>query len=225
MDYVSYIRVSTKNQGISGLGLEGQRQSIADHVQRTGGRVIAEYQDISSGRKDCRPGLSRAIHHAKQAKATLVFAKLDRVSRKVSFIANLMESGIKFVVAEFPSADHFQLHVYAALAQQERRMISERTKTALAAAKARGIQLGKNGKNLAAANKQASFKFIQTVQGELLPLWGQGMSYRGIAKTLNDKNVKSFTGGMWHTETVKRALEKALFNLSSFPPVSATTAL
>jgi DNA invertase Pin-like site-specific DNA recombinase len=137
-NFIAYYRVSTKKQGKSGLGLDSQKEIVQNYLKDCD-ELIAEFTEIESGRKDSRVELSNAINLAKRNNATLLIAKLDRFSRRVSFIASMMESGIKFVVAELPSASDFQLHIHAAIAQEERRLISERTKTALDQAKKRGV--------------------------------------------------------------------------------------
>jgi len=147
--YVSYLRVSTRRQGESGLGLEAQRHAVATHVG--GGRLLAEYLEIESGGKDNRPQLAAALAHAQATGATLIIAKLDRLSRDVAFIAGLMAQKVPFIVSELGAdADPFMLHIYAALAEKERAMISERTRLALAQKKAQGALLG-NRTNLSQA--------------------------------------------------------------------------
>lgn len=206
--FISYLRVSTGAQGRSGLGLEAQRQSISSFISAADGYLLAEYQDVRSGAQNGRSGLFKAIEHAKKAKATLIIAKLDRVSRKVSFIADLMDSGIKFVVAELPNADEFQLHIYAALAQQERKMISERTKAALAAAKQRGVVLGSNGKRLAAEQRQKAVEFAQKLEATVKPLRQSGMTLRAIASHLNRNGFETYRGAAWRGSTVRRILKR-----------------
>ena len=156
--YVAYYRVSTKQQGKSGLGLAAQREIVGRFIGEDKS-LIGEYEEIESGRKDKRESLCKAIAHAKREKAKLLIARLDRFSRRVSFIANLMEEGIGLTVAEMPTATDFQLHIFAALAQEERRLISERTKAALQQAKKRGVELGKNGRMLAERNKEERERF------------------------------------------------------------------
>ena len=161
--YVAYYRVSTKQQGKSGLGLAAQREIVGRFIGEDR-VIIEEYEEIESGKKDKREILWRAISHAKREKAKLLIARLDRFSRRVSFIANLMAEGIGLTVAEMPTATDFQLHIFAALAQEERRLISERTKAALQQAKKRGVVLGRNGRLLAERNKEERERF----RGELL---------------------------------------------------------
>ncbi|MGY4456666.1 recombinase family protein [Bradyrhizobium sp. LB13.1] len=145
--FVAYYRVSTERQGRSGLGLAAQHRKIIEFIAGAG-TLIAEFCDIQSGKDDSRIELQRAIQLAKRENAKIAIARLDRFSRRVSFIASILEQGIGLVCAEMPNATDFQLHIFAALAQEERRLISERTKAALAEAKRRGKILGSNGKNI-----------------------------------------------------------------------------
>ena len=208
MKIIAYMRVSTKSQGKSGLGLDAQKEKIKSFAEAHDGELIAEYVDVESGFKNERDELQKAIAHAKKIKATLVIAKLDRISRRVSFIANLMESGISFKVAEMSDATEFQLHIYAALAQEERRLISERTKAALKVAKAKGVVLGKNGKVLAEKNKRIATDFAETIKNHLLSLRSEGLSFRAIAMELNNQEIQSYAGGKWYGASVQRAYDR-----------------
>jgi len=158
----AYLRVSTHKQGISGLGLEAQRKAI-EHL--LGGQLYEEFIEVESGKKSKRPQLEAAIAYCRKHKTKLVIAKLDRLARNVHFISGLMETGIDFIAADMPNADRFMLHVYAAMAEEEGRRISERTKAALAAAKERGVELGKNGKVLAAQNRRDAIEFACLTSG------------------------------------------------------------
>src|SRR5262245_8032847 len=140
--FVSYLRVSTARQGRSGLGLEAQRQAVTAYLDGGRWRLLGEYVEIESGKTDDRPQLAAALHRAKVTGATLIVAKLDRLSRDLAFLANLQKSGVHFLAADMPEANELTIHVMAALAQHERRMISVRTRQALAAAKRRGVKLG-----------------------------------------------------------------------------------
>ncbi len=139
---MAYYRVSTDKQGQSGLGLDAQRASVELHARSVGAEVIAEFQDVESGRKADRTGLAAALATCRARRATLLIAKLDRLARSVAFISNLMEGGVDFVAADMPSVNRLTVHVLAAVAEHEREMISQRTKAALAAAKVRGTKLG-----------------------------------------------------------------------------------
>src|SRR5476651_1949666 len=139
---VSYLRVLTRKQGESGLGLEGQQAAIDAYAKQNGGEVVGRYIEVESGKRSDRPELARAITHAKRMKAVLVVAKLDRLSRNVAFLSRLLESGIEFLACDNPTANRLTVHILAAVAEAEAKAISDRTKAALAAAKARGTILG-----------------------------------------------------------------------------------
>src|ERR1700740_755287 len=140
--FVAYFRVSTDAQGRSGLGLEAQREAVGRHVGAAGGRIVAEFEEIESGKKNDRPKIAAAISTSRLKRATLVIAKLDRLARNVAFVSNLMEGGVDFVACDNPYATRLTIHILAAVAEHERELISQRTKAALAAAKARGVKLG-----------------------------------------------------------------------------------
>ncbi|MEI8698155.1 recombinase family protein [Mesorhizobium sp. ISC15] len=201
MKYVGYYRVSTKKQSRSGLGLEAQQQMVRQFVEANGS-LVAEFVEVESGRNDQRSELAKAMVASKKAGASLLIARLDRFSRRVSFIATMMEKGVQLVVAEMPHATDFQLHIFAALAQEERRLISERTRAALAQAKRRGTILGRNGTVLAEANRQSAIAFANHIESFLPPGWPT-MSYSEIARRLNETCATSPTGKQFHAQTVK----------------------
>jgi DNA invertase Pin-like site-specific DNA recombinase len=207
---IAYYRVSTDKQGTSGLGEQAQREAVARYAAAHGVKIVADYVDVMTGKGANalrrRPNLAAAIARAKSEKARLVIAKVDRLARNVHFISGLMEQGLDFVIAEQPDADPFRLHLEAAFAEEEARRISKRTKDALAAAKANGVELGKNGKKLAARNKAAAAERIQPIAPLLSELKGQGLSMRQIVATLNDRGVPSPAGGKWHLANLHRAL-------------------
>jgi DNA invertase Pin-like site-specific DNA recombinase len=213
--YVTYVRVSTKEQGKSGLGLEAQARDV--ELFLTGysdvpHEVIASFQDIGSGADNGRPELQKAIAHAKKHNAELLVAKLDRLSRRLSYVANLMEDAkLKLRVASMPSADKTMLHVDALVAEMERDFISARTKAALQTAKARGTKvdgLRNDSENLANAN---AFRIKQTddsarkVIGIIAPMREQNMSLPAIAYRLNDMQIDST---YWHPMKAKRAIDR-----------------
>jgi DNA invertase Pin-like site-specific DNA recombinase len=206
-NFIAYFRVSTERQGKSGLGLAAQRSKIVDFVSGAG-TLIAEFCDVQSGRDDSRAELQKALQLAKRENAKIVIARLDRFSRRVSFIANILEQGIGLVCAEMPNASDFQLHIFAALAQEERRLISERTKAALAEAKRRGKILGANGKNLAARNRMRADEFAALIRSKLDTDLMQ-RSYSEIARHLNHLGFKTFNGKNFHPQTVKNYLERS----------------
>jgi DNA invertase Pin-like site-specific DNA recombinase len=201
VDYVAYYRVSTEKQGKSGLGLAAQRSRLDTFVS-TNDRILQEFVDVQSGRKDDRSGLNKALAFAKAKKATLLIARLDRFSRRVSFIARIMDEGISLCCAEMPNASEFQLHIFAALAQEERRLISERTKAALAEAKKRGRKLGANGAKLALVNKQQADSFAVSVRAAVYSI-GMEKSYSEIARKLNARGLRTRTGRLFYPQTVK----------------------
>jgi DNA invertase Pin-like site-specific DNA recombinase len=197
MKYVAYYRVSTVKQGKSGLGLEAQKESVRAFVEKEE-ELIGEYVEVQSGRKDNREELWKAIRAAKEHKAKIVIARLDRFSRKVSFISGIMDQGVSLVVAEMPHATEFQLHIFAALAQEERRLISERTKAALAQAKKRGVRLGKNGAVLAVQRKHVANEKANRMLNTI-PFWWM-LTYSELARqisTYSDRRVSAQTVKNW----------------------------
>ena len=213
--YVIYKRVSTKEQGRSGLGLEAQERDIRiflDTFSEVPWEVVGEFLDILTGTDNSRPELAKAIDLAKREKATLLVSKLDRLSREVHFISGMLkDKKLDFRVAQMPSADKFQLHIYAALAEQEREFISERTKAALREAKARGQKLGglrdKTMKRNAAVRANAVAR-AKKVEGIVVPLRGAGKTFREIAGELNRAGVQTARGGRWQPSQVMRVLER-----------------
>lgn len=207
---VAYLRVSTDRQGRSGLGLEAQREAVARYVRETGLAIIGEYVEVETGKGSNalarRPQLLAALADAKRNKAKLVMAKLDRLARNVHFISGLMETGVDFAIADMPNADKFQLHLYAALAEKEAEVISQRTKAALAAAKDRGQVLGKHGKALAAANKAQAVERVAPIASMLSGMKADGLSMRAMVAALNDQGVPSPAGGRWHLANLHRAM-------------------
>jgi len=213
--YVTYRRVSTEDQGKSGLGLEAQTRDIAlylDTYSPEPWEVVGEFIEIESGANGDRPELRKAIDLARKTGATLLVSKLDRLSRKVSFIASLMDDPkLSFRVASMPYADKFQLHIYAALAEQERDFISKRTKAALREAKARGQKLGglrdktMKRNEVLKANADARAKKLE---GIVLPLQEANASLRDIAEALNSAGLETPRGGQWHPTSVARLIER-----------------
>ena len=205
--YIIYTRVSTKSQGDSGLGLEAQERDIniyLDSYAQEPYEVIASFSDVASGAKDDRPQLTEAIELSRKTKATILVSKLDRISRDVEFIAGLIKR-CDFKVAQFPNADKFMLHIYAALAEQERDFISTRTKAALKAAKARGVKLGgarPEAEKRHLAVKKLADQNAKRVMPIIVDSRKLGKSLREIAKVLNDLGVTTAKGGRWHQSTV-----------------------
>lgn len=204
--YVAYYRVSTSRQGESGLGLAAQERTVKQFCVSNDGSVLGEFREIESGTKKDRPALTQAIAFCEKHCATLLIAKLDRLARNVHFVSGLLESGVRFVAADMPNADRFMMHVYAAVAEEEARRISERTRNALAAAKARGVQLGKHGKRLAARNQKEAEAFAAKYGRQIIQLRSdRSMSYRAIADYLNETQaIPNQRGGRWHANSVHR---------------------
>jgi DNA invertase Pin-like site-specific DNA recombinase len=208
--FVAYYRVSTERQGRSGLGLDAQREAVVRHVAGHNGELVADFCEIESGKRSDRPQLAAAIGAAKKAKATLIIAKLDRLARNVHFISGLMESGVDFVAADNPHANKLMVHLLAAFAEHEREQISQRTKDALAAAKARGIRLGRNGADhLAPAYRAEAVERARQLAPLLTELKGAGMSARQMAVELTARGILTPTGARWHAQTVLRTLARA----------------
>lgn len=210
--FIIYTRVSTKKQGDSGLGLDAQLRDIDiffESYAETPFEVIASFQDIESGSKADRVELQKALELARQEKATIIVAKLDRISRSVAFIATLLEDKrVGFRVASMPHADRFQLHIYAALAEQEREFISKRTKAALAQAKARGVVLGGCRGKTHQRNTVLKWRadvFAHKVLPTIRDRRAAGVTYQSIADELNALGVTTARGGQWHPTTVKNA--------------------
>ncbi|KQQ73646.1 DNA invertase [Rhizobium sp. Leaf321] len=212
--YVIYTRVSTAEQGKSGLGLEAQLRDIDLYLQNfseTPWKIIGEFQDVQSGKAADRPELMKALQLARKEKAELLVAKLDRLSRDVEFIARTIKQAT-IRVASMPHADNFQLHIYAALAEQEREFISKRTKAALQAAKERGRQLGGLRDKTMKRNKAIQDKARAEADRAMKivgPLRNAGQTLSSIAETLNDMNVATSRGGQWTPMQVKRVLDRA----------------
>jgi DNA invertase Pin-like site-specific DNA recombinase len=206
MKYVAYYRVSTSKQQKSGLGLAAQQATIKSFLQPND-ELVGEFVEAVSGKRDDREQLQQAIKSARKHGAKLVIAKLDRFSRKVSFIARMMESDVGITVADMPTATEFQLHIFAALAQEERRLISARTKAALAQAKERGVRLGVNGKNLAQQNQSRANHQAMELLPSLPPAWAE-LSYSAIAKYLNRAGITTRLGSKFHTQTVKNLVAR-----------------
>lgn len=209
---VAYLRVSTDKQGKSGLGLEAQREAVARYVAANGVDLIGEHIEVETGKGanalSKRPELVAALATAKREKAGLIIAKLDRLARNVHFISGLMETGVEFAVADMPNADRFQLHLFAALAEKEAEVISQRTKAALAAAKDRGTELGKHGKVLAARNQAEALDRLEPIAADLLALKAEGLSVRKMVEALNSRAIPSPAGGKWHPASLHKALAR-----------------
>ena len=208
---IAYYRVSTGKQGASGLGLEAQKAQVEEHAERTGARIVKSYTEIESGKTSNRLELKRALDHAKITNSTLVIARLDRLSRSVAFISRLMESKVPFVALDVQDCDPMKLHIYAVFAEAEARKVSERTKAALAAAKARGVKLG--NPNPAKDTSLATAARLQVMKQHRAELWPfiepmakEGVSYREIARRLNQQGIRTFRGRTWYASSVRQLI-------------------
>src|SRR6266446_6728611 len=201
--FIAYFRVSTDKQGKSGLGLEAQRKAVLDYLNGGRWELVDEFVEVESGKDNERPQLEAALAACKKHRARLVIAKLDRLSRNLAFIATLMESGVEFTAVDMPEANKLTVHILAAVAQNEREMISERTKAALQAAKARGKQLGnprlaEAAKRGTAAVKANARQFAANVLPIIEEIERSGVtSHNAIAAKLNERNVRTARGGRW----------------------------
>lgn len=222
MRLISYLRVSTARQGASGLGLEAQRAAVTAYTVAGNHVLAAEHVEVESGAKAARPELAAALAACQLHRATLVIAKLDRLARNVAFIANLMDGGVDFVACDMPHANRLTLHLFAAIAEHEREAISQRTKAALQAAKARGVVLG--NPNGAAALSRASRTgalesgrrrqartrhFDEVIQGVLAGMRETGIAgARALTLAMNERAIPSPTGLAWHEVQVRRVLQR-----------------
>ncbi|QGY03525.1 resolvase [Methylobacterium mesophilicum SR1.6/6] len=214
--FVSYLRVSTERQGRSGLGLEAQRRAVADFLNGGSWRHVAELVEVESGSRDNRPRLAEAMALCRLHGATLVIAKLDRLSRDAAFLLNLQKAGVRFVAADMPEANELVVGIMAVVAQAERKMISVRTKAALAAAKARGVRLGKpenlsNRETGQARGRTQQARRAEERARDLAPMIAAAraegaVSLRQIAASLNARGIPAARGGAWSAAQIQRVL-------------------
>ena len=218
--FISYLRVSTNKQGRSGLGIEAQRAAVASYLAGFDAAPLVEFVEVESGKRDDRPELTRALAECRVRKATLIVAKLDRLARDANFLLGLQRSGIAFTAADMPDANRLTVGIMAMAAEEERRAISERTKAALAAAKARGVKLGGRVENLrnAELGRQRAVEARQVKSeartADLMPvidaIRAEGItSATGIAKALNERGIPTTRGGSWQAVQVQRMLRSA----------------
>ena len=211
---ISYCRVSQEDQGRSGLGLLAQKQSIQSFAEREGLEIIASFEEVQSGRDDDRPTLAVAMRLAKKEGATICVSKLCRLSRRVSFVASLMDQGVPFVVAELGrEVSPFVLHLWSAFAEEEAKKISARTKEALAELKAQGIKLGNprldEVRHLAwEGNKKKADDFADRLEPMVMGLFSSGKSFSEISRHLNAAGVPSRRGGKWFPASVSRLVKR-----------------
>jgi DNA invertase Pin-like site-specific DNA recombinase len=228
--FVAYYRVSTVRQGASGLGLDAQRRAVEEYAKATGGKLLATFEEIESGKRDDRPALAEALAHCRLTGARLVIAKLDRLSRDVAFLATLKKGDVDFIACDMPDANTLTVHILAAVAQAEREAISKRTQAALGEIKARL----KDGKEYKSRRSGKSIKRLGNPNGlsvsrrdlgtaalvakadahaeRLAPtvctLRAEGLSFAAIAGRLTDMGATTPRGGAWTATGVKRVLDR-----------------
>ena len=221
MQTLAYYRVSTAAQGRSGLGLDAQRRAVAHYCRGRSFELLGEYVEVESGKRNDRPELLKALHHAKITGATLVVAKMDRLSRNAAFLLTLRDSGAKFIAADCPDVNELTVGILAVIAEEERKTISSRTKAALEEAKARGVRLGNpNGAAPLRRAARGNLAAIAVVQEQadlhakdIAPIIGdlrrEGCrSLRELASALNDRHIRTRRGGAWHAGSVRNLLTR-----------------
>lgn len=207
--FVAYYRVSTVKQGQSGLGLDAQRSAVENYLNGGNWQLVGDFVEIESGKRKIRPQLDAALAICKKQKATLIIAKLDRLARNLHFISGLLEAGVEFLAVDNPTANRLTVQILAAVAEEEARAISARTKAALASAKARGVLLGKHGSKLGGENRQRAQSNALGLQDTIKEIQSEGIvAVRDIATTLNDRGIATPNGKRWHSTSVFRLLKR-----------------
>ncbi len=213
--FIAYYRVSTQRQGASGLGLEAQKSSVLSFLNNR--TLIAEYTDIETGKNDNRPQLLKAIELAKQSNSTLLIAKLDRLSRNLTFVSTLMDTKVKFICCDMPDANELTIHIFGALAQWERVRIGERTRSALGALKARGKRLGCPANFTDEVRSMGPIKMTEIAKANsnnqkakklINLLINAGKSLRQVANELNEAGFKTSKGYQFGAEQVRRLVNQ-----------------
>lgn len=218
--FIAYLRVSTDKQGATGHGIEAQRGAITSYLNGGQWELLQELVEVESGKNNNRPKLKEALELCRLTGATLIIAKLDRLSRDPDFIGTMMKSEVDFIACDMPEANRFTIRIMAALAEKERELISQRTKDALKAAKVRGVILGKNNLTLEGtakgitASRMTRQRKADSFASSILPIISEcksrGMSLRGIASELNSRNILTARGltGSWTANGVKKVLDR-----------------
>lgn len=211
--FVAYYRVSTERQGRSGLGLEAQQERVTRFLNGGSWELVSSFTETESGKRIDRPELEKALAACRKHKATLVVAKLDRLARNTRFLLTILDSGVPVTFCDLPSVPdgavgRFMLTQMASVAELERGLTSERTKAALQAAKARGRELGRNGKQLARQYKVQALDRAAGLAGVVAELRAKAETVRGLAKALNARGIPTARGGEWHPSGVLRLLRR-----------------
>lgn len=208
-DFISYLRVSTGKQQISGLGIDAQREAVRRYADQTGATIAAEFTETESGAKSDRPELAKALAMCRRSRATLLIARLDRLSRSLSFVAQLLDANVDIRCADMPEANRLLLQLLAIFAEHERQAIRDRTKAALAAAKARGVVLGQHGSVLAVQNRTEAARRAEALRLPIEQARAAGcMSLSKIGAHLTDAGYATPDGGKWYPTSVKRVLDR-----------------
>ncbi|MFD1555402.1 recombinase family protein [Paraburkholderia silviterrae] len=214
--FIAYYRVSTARQGMSGLGLDAQREAVARYLNGGEWELMGEFTETETGKGanplEKRPQLRAALELCKRRGATLIIAKLDRLARNVAFIAGMLESKVKFVACDMPDANELTVHIMAAFAEHEAKRIGERTRDALAAAKARGVRLGVAGpanlKPNLEARKESADAFAGKLAGLIVGFRARSLTQRAMVSELNALGIKAPNGGEWHRGQLCRLLSR-----------------
>jgi DNA invertase Pin-like site-specific DNA recombinase len=217
--YVAYYRVSTARQGRSGLGLEAQRDAVRNYLNGGAWKLLAEFTEVESGRRSDRPQLAAALAACRVQNATLIIAKLDRLARSVAFTSSLMEAGVMFEAVDLPQANSLTIHVMSAVAEHEARLISERTRAALASAKARGVKLGgfrgrpgtrTDCAQATQARKNAADRRAADIRITIDAIRAGGLiTLTALAGELNRREIRAPRGGPWSRSQVRAVLRRA----------------
>ena len=224
--FISYLRVSTERQGSDGLGIDSQRTAISNYLGLTGSSLEAEFVEVESGKRGDRPVLEAALQLCRRRKATLLVAKLDRLSRTVAFLSRLVETRVDFVAVDNPHANKLMVHMLAAFAEHERDMISSRTKAALSAARARGVRLGSPKLDCARAAAAIALRrradgYCLNVAPVIAEIRRSGIStFAGIASALSARGIPTDRGGQWHAATVRNIERRVKCAVPSVQPVA-----
>lgn len=213
--FVTYYRVSTQRQGASGLGLDAQRVVVERYLSERARTALGEFCEVETGKGanalERRPQLRLALEMCKRTGATLLIAKLDRLARNVHFVSGLIETGVDFIAADMPNANKVMIQMHAVMSEWERDQISERTRVALAAAKARGVVLGATGPQNLRRHMEQRKDLAEAFRARLRPvldgLINQGLSQRAIVVQLNELGVRAAGGGSWSRSQLQRAIQ------------------
>ena len=225
--FVAYYRVSTTKQGINGLGMDAQRNSVMNYLNGGSWKLLAEFAEVESGKRNSREELAKAVALCRKESATLVIAKLDRLARNAAFLLNLRDSGVDFIAVDMPHADKFTVGIMALVAEKERDLISQRTRDGLAAARRRGIKLGNPHpagalKAAHAVNLVRADAYAKSILPIVLEIKAAHVTtLRGIAQCLNARGFKTPNGKAFKPQSVKNLLDRVAA-LSATPSVDTT---